>query len=570
MRHAGVFRTLGLAIVVASQFTALAASGQWSTDVTVNNALCTAVRDQVAPLAVSDGAGGAIVTWYDQRGGVGATFNDVYAQRISAGGVVRWAADGVGICLATSSQSEPAIAGDGAGGAIIVWVDYRSTVRGDLYAQRIGPDGTPLWTANGVPVNVGGFNDRNPVIVADGAGGAVIAWSTSQNLTTIEDIYAQRIDAQGEVQWPTDGVPVSLAARYQVYPRLVGDGHGGAIIAWFDARDDLTTGTDIYAQWLDSAGTPQWTTDGLAVCTATGAQYDVAVAGDGAAGAIICWTDGRGANTDIYAQRVNPAGTLLWTANGRGIATYAANQVTPRIAADGAGGAVIAWSTSGTNIGGQRIDAAGAPLWGGGVGLSTTSQAANPQVIATSTGGAIVTYNDRRAGGDDVYAQKIETGGTVSWGPTGRAVSQATGGQTLAQLVSDGHDGAVFVWYDSRTSATTGTDIYAQQVGASGTPGDVTGITAVPDRTDGFVLRQNCPNPFNPRTTISYVLPRDARVSLRLFDLQGRQVATLVSGEQKAGARSVQWNGGRFASGQYFYRLEAGGLVATRKLLLLK
>ncbi|MBI3004883.1 MAG: T9SS type A sorting domain-containing protein [Ignavibacteriales bacterium] len=85
-----------------------------------------------------------------------------------------------------------------------------------------------------------------------------------------------------------------------------------------------------------------------------------------------------------------------------------------------------------------------------------------------------------------------------------------------------------------------------------------------------FALQQNFPNPFNPSTTIQYDLPSKAHVRLRVFDVLGREVATLVNEERAAGNHRVSWNAAKFSSGVYFYRIEAGSFVAVRKLLLLK
>jgi|WetSurMetagenome_2_1015567.scaffolds.fasta_scaffold21154_1 hypothetical protein len=90
----------------------------------------------------------------------------------------------------------------------------------------------------------------------------------------------------------------------------------------------------------------------------------------------------------------------------------------------------------------------------------------------------------------------------------------------------------------------------------------------VPDR---YALEQNYPNPFNPITVIRYQLPERTHVTLKVFDLLGREVATLLDESQEAGCRSVTFDAaGGFASGVYLYRLVAGGFVETRKLMLLK
>jgi hypothetical protein len=93
----------------------------------------------------------------------------------------------------------------------------------------------------------------------------------------------------------------------------------------------------------------------------------------------------------------------------------------------------------------------------------------------------------------------------------------------------------------------------------------------IPSRVPkSFGLLQNYPNPFNPSTTIRYELPRTSHVTLTVYDLLGREVATLVDGLEEPGYKSVQFNAGNLASGVYLYRLTAGDFVQTRKLLVLK
>jgi photosystem II stability/assembly factor-like uncharacterized protein len=85
-----------------------------------------------------------------------------------------------------------------------------------------------------------------------------------------------------------------------------------------------------------------------------------------------------------------------------------------------------------------------------------------------------------------------------------------------------------------------------------------------------FDLMQNYPNPFNAATKISYVLVEPGVVKLSIFNLLGKEVATLVNERQQSGSHEVFWNADGFPSGTYFYRLEAGEFKATRKLVLLK
>jgi hypothetical protein len=87
---------------------------------------------------------------------------------------------------------------------------------------------------------------------------------------------------------------------------------------------------------------------------------------------------------------------------------------------------------------------------------------------------------------------------------------------------------------------------------------------------DGFVLGQNYPNPFNPATTISFSVPTQSFVSLKVFDTLGREVSTLLSEQLSAGAYSSRWNTAGLSSGIYFYQLQAGDFLAAKKMILLK
>jgi hypothetical protein len=85
-----------------------------------------------------------------------------------------------------------------------------------------------------------------------------------------------------------------------------------------------------------------------------------------------------------------------------------------------------------------------------------------------------------------------------------------------------------------------------------------------------FRLEPNFPNPFNPSTTISYDLPKSSSVSLKIFNTLGQLVATLVDERKELGYYAVQWNASNVPSGIYFYRLQAGEFLETKKMVLLR
>ena len=99
---------------------------------------------------------------------------------------------------------------------------------------------------------------------------------------------------------------------------------------------------------------------------------------------------------------------------------------------------------------------------------------------------------------------------------------------------------------------------------------EVSGVAEKPKTVSEYKLSQSYPNPFNPSAKIDFALPKSEHVRLIVYDALGRQVVTLVDGKVNAGAHTVQFDGSKLPSGLYFYRLEAGAIAKTRKMMLLK
>lgn len=97
-----------------------------------------------------------------------------------------------------------------------------------------------------------------------------------------------------------------------------------------------------------------------------------------------------------------------------------------------------------------------------------------------------------------------------------------------------------------------------------------TGIHETPSSPGRFALCQNYPNPFNPSTTIDFQIPCNSQVTLKIYNILGKEVASLVDGMKKKGSYSISWDGGKLNSGFYIYKLSAGAYSETRKMLLLR
>jgi hypothetical protein len=128
----------------------------------------------------------------------------------------------------------------------------------------------------------------------------------------------------------------------------------------------------------------------------------------------------------------------------------------------------------------------------------------------------------------------------------------------------------VLVGIDPPSVTTTVGDVFTErpdQAGPMLAHQKVSGTHALPNE---FALAQNYPNPFNPTTTIKFDLPFDTKVTLKLYDVLGREVRTLVDREMPAGFHQATVEGSSLSSGVYIYKMEAGSFTQVRKLLLLK
>ena len=172
--------------------------------------------------------------------------------------------------------------------------------------------GNQQWPVGGVLLCNAPFNQTQIAASVDGAGGAIAAWTDDRNATVIlkSAIYAQRVSADGAPLWTPNGVVVCNEPDLQFQPAVVPDGQDGAIVAWSDSRKGDRFGSDLYAQRLDGDGNPLWTLNGVVLRTATRAVAWTVGLPTLSQGAVFAWSDFRDPDGDIYAQNVNSDGTL--------------------------------------------------------------------------------------------------------------------------------------------------------------------------------------------------------------------------------------------------------------------
>ncbi len=415
---------------------------------------------QQNPKIIADGAGGYSIVWEDGRSG----YYDIYAQKINGSGNTLWAKNGVAACDASGNQNFPAAVSDAANGLIVVWQDYRNG-NSDIYAQRLSYAGQPLWGKGGIPICVAEAGQMAPEIVADGSGGAVIVWHDYRSGKG-EDVYAQKVAGGGQVLWQKDGVPVSLAKGTQWYPKLSGDGQGGAIIVWTDGRLS-SSNNNIFAQHLDASGGAKWSKDGVPICAADRNQEQPEILSV-ADGAIIAWQDTRSKNIDIYAQKIAFNGNVQWTKDGVAVSTYTYPQENPKLSPDGSGGVIIVWTdqrTEPSDIYAQRIYSDGSIAWSenGRPVCKAGGEQKLPVITKLITDDWLIVWEDDLGGKikTDLYAQKINSSGTPLWDPRGLPIASNREPQRSPAIAATPAGNVLVAWEDHRTGHS---DIYAQKI----------------------------------------------------------------------------------------------------------
>ncbi len=372
------------------------------------------------------------------------------------------------VCRADYEQSDPAVVADGNGGAIVVWADKRNNSDFNLYAQKFDSKGKAMWTTDGVPVCRMSGDQVQPVIISDGNGGVMIAWIDGRSTY---EIYTQKLNSSGARQWDTSGVIActSTGNKYGLIAHT--DFNGGMVLVWTDMRSDM----DIISQRVDGNGNIIWESDGVEVCTETGDQSSPSICGDSDTAFVIAWEDARNGKKllyDIYANKIALNGNIHWITNGVQVCSTQEDQLYPKVCSDDSGGAIVTWQDkrSGSNdIYIQRLDKKGASLWtaNGSNICSASNDQVGPNIVKDGSGGAIVVWRDQRTSGANyLYTQHLTGAGSTIWNTNGISICSSSGSRENPNMYENGEGGAFVIWSDTRNNNY---DLYIQNLNGNGT-----------------------------------------------------------------------------------------------------
>ena len=217
----------------------------------------------------------------------------------------------------------PGYSGEG----IFVWSDTRYGMR-NIFAHKIDQDGNLLWGEEGTVVTDLPGRQEDPVAITDGAGGAFIAW-VDYRFDAQGDIFLQHVDSTGEILLDSNGVALAQVVGKQITINMCTDSLGGVFITWQDKRSGVDD--DIYGTHVSSDHVIVAPGNGVPIVTEGGNQNAKTIEYAGNNQAFTAWADFReGANADIYGQRLSMDMTAGFQDNGFPIAATNEQELKPR------------------------------------------------------------------------------------------------------------------------------------------------------------------------------------------------------------------------------------------------
>ncbi len=561
---------------------------QWSSDSSVNLKISDQSGEQSLPKIALTSDGGCFIAWFDSRSGSYA----VYLQRLNAQGVKQFASDG--LLISSNPQSSSLVdwdmIADDSNNAVIVFTDTRNGSSINPFAYRVSSQGNFLWGTNGITLsNDFGVFQANPKAVQTSDNNFVITWIYT---STPRKVAMQKISPGGAKLWGNDPIYLSgSGSELFDYPSLVTSDNGSVIAFWCGYTGSFLNPVNyrLYSQKFNQAGNPVWnsTQDTVYSLGRVSGFFVPKIFPDGLNGALYVWQDDRSFTnrSSTFVQRFNSAGVRSFPLNGSEASTTADNNKFDAWAAymPSTNETYLIWKMSNGlqsqfGVYGQKFSSDGTRQWGndGKVFQPLGSNSMEKLLCLTKDTSVIYSFNESITGGVNNIIKGFTTdrNGNIGWGGYIHTVSSPSSEKLKLVGIVNSNKMTMLAWSDRRLD---GGGIYAQNINSNGTLGNLTGINNISsENPESIILKQNYPNPFNPVTHLEFEISEWGFVSLKVYDVLGNEIKTLVNEYKPAGNYSVTFDAGdtgqgnNLSSGIYFYTLSTGLQKQTRTMLLIK
>ena len=451
---------------------AAGAFAQWPTNPAQNVAVGDGTGEQVLNKQARTADGGCYVGWFDNFGGSYA----VRLQRLLADGSEAWPHNGIVVSANPQSSSlvdwDLIVASDGT--CVLTFTDTRAGGDLDCYAYRFDANGTPLWGASGIALSNNADYEPNPRVAETSDGMFAFTWVN----TVTRTVQLQRGSTAGSAQFPGDGIAFpGDAGATPGFVQICASDNGSVMLLWVRATA-FSAVKNLHAMKFDAAGAPVWN-GGVRLPVFDLGSVPIAhqpkLAADGQGGAWMAWHHAPSQQFVARVQRLTAGGTEVLAHNGVPVSSTANSMFDPALAVDAATTALtVFWNErnlaqSQWGIGAQRFDAAGSAQWGAtGVTLvpvGTTTFLA--PVAAPFVGGAFGAVLEQVPASQNklVRVFALDANGAALFASPTHVGTSAS--DKLRLGIASTHSGAaVLGWTDLRAGNS---DVFAQAIASDGT-----------------------------------------------------------------------------------------------------
>jgi hypothetical protein len=529
---------------------------------------------QANPKLAKTDDGNIVVAWI-----IATTRNQVGLQKISLTGTKLWGTNPIVIQSATEGYNYPDVVTSDSGGVVLFHTATTGSFPAQavkLRAKKISSAGSISWGVNVQDLGkIAAFT--TPKVYTDNNNGGLIAWHDDRDNNSLQSGFVQRVSSSGTLYFPVDGAEVSLMTnRHKFNPVVAFDNTTDETYVFWVETEPNQNQNGISGQKLSLNGTRQWTDNAkvfkdLSVAFTTSISYLTSEIGNGRAYLFYLEGNGSGLNDKVEGFACNTSGDFLWTGNFTILSNPTSDKLQMVSTVDVHKNCKLAW-------GDNRLDASGiyaqdinpdGQLGNSIVPVELTSFSAS--VSNNSVTLNWITATELNNSGFQIERSVISNEErNLDWEQIGFINGNGTTSEShsysfIDKILSSGKYSYRLIQIDF-----DGTFSYSNEVEVD---------LSLPQT---FSLEQNYPNPFNPSTTISFSVPSvvDANfasttlVQLKVYDLLGNEIATLVNEEKPAGNYEVEFSTSSInhqtSSGVYFYKLQAGSFVDTKKMILMK
>ncbi|MBS4032853.1 MAG: T9SS type A sorting domain-containing protein [Ignavibacterium sp.] len=495
-------------------------------------------------------------------------------QKLSPSGSKLWGTNPIIFQSATEGFSYPDIVPSDSGGVIL----FHTATTGNfpaqtvkLRAKKISSAGSVSWDVNIQDIGtIAAFTV--PKAYSDKNNGGLIAWHDDRDMNSLQSGFIQRVSSAGTLFFPINGAEVSLLVnRHNFNPVVAFDeSQQETYVFWLETEPNQNQ-NGISGQKLSLNGTRQWTDNAkafkdLSVPNTTSISSLNAQMGNGKAYLFYLQGSAAGLNDKVEGFACNPNGDFVWPGNFVTLSEPTTDKLQMVSTVDIFTNCKLAWGdkrSGASAIYGQDINPNG-ELGNSVIPVELTSFTVN--VSGNSVVLNWITASELNNSGFEIQRSVISNEErNLNWQPIGFVQGNGTTTQSNSYSFTDNNIYSPKYYYRLKQIDLNGTFTYSNEVEVD---------FSLPQ---AFSLEQNYPNPFNPGTTIKYSIPivistegRNLNVTLKVFDVLGNEVATLVDEYKPAGSYEVSFDASSISSGIYLYKLQVGTFFDMKKMILIK